>query len=287
MLDSMRYVNTNGEEILIGNISNKNDKIFANYNNIRDYVWSYRQENNKISGFNRKITEKTLPLIIKRNTADRMLPIFEYDINKNMPGKLYISERYLECYIYGVVTSMYLVRSDYIKITLKIVSDTPIWIKEKTVNMVPVISNSGFDLGILQTQILDLGMSTTGGIVSGFDLGTTSSKIIENYSNFPAAVKIVINGPCSAPRIIIGENLYQVATTLSSGEKLIIDGFKKKTSKVLNNGKEENVFSKRNTYSYIYKKIQAGVNLLSWDSQFIGEITVYEEWSVPIWDQQY
>lgn len=134
MLEKLKYISSRKEEIAFGE-----NGIFVNYNDLRDYDWSFEAVNNKISSFTKGITEKTLPVIIKAGSEEEglrikneLFEIAEKDLLTHSHGKIVIGDYYLKCFIKGSKKSNYLIDKGYLETELKIVTDFPMWTKETT-----------------------------------------------------------------------------------------------------------------------------------------------------------
>ena len=97
---------------------------------------------------------------------------------------------------------------------------------------------------------------------------------------------ITVYGPCTNPRITIGGNIYEVKTKLDTGEYLLIDSRAGTIYRVRVNGIKVNEFDSRNTEEgSVFKKIQPGYNLISWDGTFGFDLLLYVERSEPEWTE--
>ena len=113
--------------------------LFLNYNDLRDYSWSYDTLNGKISRFRKDIKNKKLPLVSKCNSEEeaiqaknRLLEIAEADIYAMIPGKIYIGDYYMSGYITESKKSDYLISKSYTRYELTFTAEKPVWLKEKT-----------------------------------------------------------------------------------------------------------------------------------------------------------
>ena len=86
------------------------------------------------------------------------------------------------------------------------------------------------------------------------------------------------------PAIKIGDNLYQINTTLEANERLEIDTMKKKAVKITAHGDEINVFNDRNKDNRLYIPIPPGTNIVVWNNSFSFDIVVYDARSEPKWE---
>ena len=112
--------------------------LFLNYNDLRDYDWSYDTLNGKISRFRKDIKKKKLPLVLKCDsdeeaieTKNRLLEIAEADIYALIPGRIYIGDYYMSGYITESKKSDYLISKSFTKYDLTFTAEKPVWLKEK------------------------------------------------------------------------------------------------------------------------------------------------------------
>lgn len=113
--------------------------LFLNYNDLRDYDWSYDTLNGRISRFRKDIKKKKLPLVLKCDTEEeailtknRLLEIAEADVYALIPGKIYIGDYYMSGYITESKKSEYLISKSYTRYELTFTAEKPVWLKEKT-----------------------------------------------------------------------------------------------------------------------------------------------------------
>lgn len=111
----------------------------AQTGDILDYAWE-RSVNNygKITGFGKSVQEKSLTLTIFAGTKaeydaaiDRFHEIAEYDVVTGSPGRLYVNDSYLTCYITASVKAEWEDMSGSLDNTITIATDYPWWIKEE------------------------------------------------------------------------------------------------------------------------------------------------------------
>ena len=100
---NVRYVNNKGVEV---NLNKEPYKLLVS--DLLDYEWEVLKSSNKISGFEKSVSEKTINIDIMKNkskTARQLMNelsfVFESDIVNKMPGKLYIDDNYMRCYIFA------------------------------------------------------------------------------------------------------------------------------------------------------------------------------------------
>lgn len=275
MLDKFFYENNNGKRVVFGE-----GGLYANYNDLRDYEWSYSDDNNIIGGFYKEPVKKSLPIVVIKNSlAERiavrnnLFEVFESDILAGKKGRIYIGKWYLKCWITAIENSSYLMHRDFTKADLTVITDEPFWIKEEFFSYSAV------------------NVSASGGIDFPFDLpidlqsSNVGQNTISNSQIFPAAFKITVYGPSSNPVMIkIGGHTYQVNVGLNSGENLVIDSMNKTITKVLQDRAETSAMRYRYKKESIFEEIQPGQNELIWSGDFGFDVLLYHKRSEPDWE---
>lgn len=275
MLDKFYYQNNNGKKVVFGE-----GGLYANYNDLRDYEWSYSDDNNIIDGFYKEPVKKSLPIVIIKNSLSEriavrnsLFEVFESDILAGKKGRIYIGGWYLKCWITAIENSSYLIHRDFTKADLTVITDEPFWIKEEIFSYRAV------------------NVSASGGIDFPFDLpidlqsSNVGQNTVSNSQIFPAAFKITVYGPSSNPVMIkIGGHTYQVNVGLNSGENLVIDSMNKTITKVLQDRAETSVMRYRYKKESIFEEIQPGQNKLIWSGDFGFDVLLYHKRSEPDWE---
>jgi len=120
---------------------------------------------------------------------------------------------------------------------------------------------------------------------------TSSTESITPSVLTPSDVRLVIYGPAVNPYVIVGDNRYQVNTTVPSGGYLTVDGRNKSIMLTLADGTVQNVFSSgvrgggAGGGSYIFERIPAGTSEVTYDGSFGFDLGWYEEEGEPPWSQ--
>ena len=136
----IKYVNSNGAEIVLNS-----GNYLVGANDLRNFAWDY-MATNRPSGFGGRVTfsrpvqEKTIIVGIKGNTAvefnantSALMALTEPDILNHTPGKLYLGNQYLTCYLAtSSAVSVYARRQNWVSKELKIVVTEPFWHVETT-----------------------------------------------------------------------------------------------------------------------------------------------------------
>lgn len=271
MFDKILYVNNFGDEIVFG------DGItFANHNDLRDYVWDYEMQFGKISNFKRSSTTKTIPIVIKTDTPhnliklkNRLFNVFERDVLSDKKGRLYIGDYYFECFIVEGRYVDYLDNRTVMNKEISIVTDTPQWILEDNFSF-----SKDNDIKEVSYYPYDYNRQYS----SGHNVG---SMVSDSYSK--SDFRIEVEGPALNPEITIGGNVYSVNVGLSDNERLIIDSRDKIVSKIRSSGNESNEFNNRLKSLNIFKRVESGYNLVSWNGDFNFKLKLFLERSEPEW----
>ncbi len=254
--------------------------VYLNYNDLRDYSWSYDTINSRISRFYRGITNRKLPLVVKCKSdaeavavKNRLHELAEADIEAKIPGRIFVGDYYTNGYITGSTKSNYLITKQLCNIELTLTSDDPSWYREQKHTFFP-------------------GTSSTGDIVGGIDypfdypfdyaLSMEGRNIVYDSVN-RGAFKLLIYGEAVNPSIIIGDHTYAIKGTVSAGETLMIDSLAKTITLTTALGDKVNWFDKRGRESYIFEPIPAGRNSVSWIGTFGFDLITIEKRSEPRW----
>lgn len=274
MLEKFKYTNHVGETLEFGV-----DTLFANSNDLHDFSWEVISANDKISGFNKGIVEKTVPLIIKCQTEEeglkirnRLYEVCEKDVRAKKHGRITMGDYYLRCFVTASAKSDYLLHKSYMLVDITIQTDFPDWIKETTTAF---RSNSGTG----EDAFLDHPFDFPYDFKNGLSIG-----VLNNTDFVPSNFRILIYGTVSKPSVFIGNHEYSVNVNVAEGEFLTIDSVNKTIILTRNDGEQVNCFNLRNKDSYIFEKIPAGESIVtSANDAMMYDITLLEERSEPKW----
>ena len=277
MLEQLKYVNHLGEELIFGDWNG----LYVNINELHDFRWEQISSNERISGFERKIQERRIPIRILCKSAaeglelrDKLFEIPEKDILKAQYGKLWINDYYCECWITASSKTDYSIDGKYMACNLTITTDKPYWVREVSEMFWAIDSDS-------DSEFLHLDYPHD----YPFDYKALSAQqsSVMNTGFFESKFKLIINGPAVNPTIFINDHMYQVNQTVGSDEYLTIDSNDKTILLTQIDGVNLNVFDKRNRDNYIFKMIASGIISVVWDNSFDFSLTLYDERSEPKW----
>ena len=253
--------------------------VYLNYNDLRDYSWSYDTINSRISRFYQGITKRTIPLVVcctsdeeAVKAKNRLLELAETDIEAKLPGKIRIGEYYTTGYITGSQKSNYLISKRICEIKLTLTSEDPAWYRERNYNF-GSDGNSSAIMGGSDYPYdyrFDYAQRITGKTISCDSVGVNP-------------LKITIYGAVNDPAIIIGGHTYKLNGSLGSGEYVVIDGLNKTITMTTANGTKVNWFDKRGRGSYIFEPIPAGNHTVAYSGSFMFDLTVIEKRREPKW----
>jgi hypothetical protein len=273
MLEKLKYVNNQGEVFKFGVAG-----VYANENDLRDFGWSYDSDNNKIGGFTKSVTTKSLSVIICAETKQKcrqikkqMYEVFEKDVLAESPGKLYIGDYYLPCYIVKSVKSDYL-NSYRMSVNLTIVTEADTWFKDLTIALRPGeqaedLSGRGYNYGY------------------EYDYSSSSGNSYQaNQEGFCSCDFIfTIYGYADNPEIIINNHVYKLNYTVQKDEQVAIDSRKKRITLTKKNGATRNLFRYRDKTSDIFEKVPSGNINIYLNNNYDCDIMLLLERSEPEW----
>lgn len=272
MLEQLKYTNHKNETLEFGK-----GKLFVNENDLHNFKWTVISKNDRISGFKKGIVTKTIPIILKCDSIEegiklrnRLFEVCEKDVLAVKHGRLVIGDYYLKCYVTESKKTDYLIHNGYMKITAKISTDFPYWVKETT-------HTFGYGVGQVGTN-LDFNRDFPSDYSSNL-LG----KQLNNTGFVPTNFRMVIYGACETPGITVGGHLYEVAASVAANEYLTIDSINKTIVLTHTDGTKENCFNLRNRDSYIFEKMPVGSSNVAVNNDFKFDIVLLEERSEPKW----
>lgn len=274
MLEKFKYINHLGEILEFGTGS-----LFANENDLHNYEWDVLTVGDKISSFKRGIVSKSIPVLIKCDTAEKgiemrnkIFEIAEKDVLANKPGKIVVNDAYLKCFVVGSSKSEYLIHKQYMRLDLSIQTDSPGWIQEEK-NIFRMQKNESESLYLNYPHSFP------------FDYGNSLSiKEIRNTAFSDSDFELIIYGAVVNPIINIGGIIYAVNVEIDSNEYLTIDSMNKTIVLTKNNGEKVNCFNLRSRENYVFTKIPPGNHMISTsDNQLNFDVVLKHERSEPKW----
>ena len=270
--ERLKYINHLGQVIDFGV-----DGFFVNANDMRDYEWEVKTKGDKITGFKRGMTSKTLPVVVFSeneqdaiNKKNRLFEEVEKDVLANRAGKIVIGDYYYKCFVVESSKANYVKDKRFAKFGLGLVSDEPYWVKETKHSFRKIEADDEDNLDYPYDYPYD------------YYSGSSSQRIVNSFFA-PVGFKMVIYGAVNNPTIVIGGHSYKVNTTVSIGEYLTIDSKEKTIVLTKVSGEKVNKYNDRGRASYIFEPIPNGSSAVTWVGSFGFDITLLEERSEPKW----
>ena len=276
----VRYVNHQRKEIDFM----KYQYLFQS-GSLLDYTWSYEIGNltkNRIQNIQR--SDVSIPVSVSmvgdtmeefQAAAYELIEATEADVLAQKPGKLYVNDYYLKCYVLQDIPEDWNMGIPYIKRTLYVMPDYPFWCRELTKTFLkgnPVLERD-----------------TDGYLYYPFSYAyrysmpnNTGFLLNDHYA--PCDFRLIIYGPCENPAIRINGHLYEVKATLFSGDYLEVDSRDNTVFWNRADGRRINQFNMRNKESSLFEKVAPGRCAVIWNTGAFGfDLTIFQERSEPKW----
>jgi hypothetical protein len=236
------------------------------------------REGGKVVQQKRSCKEKSLSLYVYGDTQEehnaalnRLAEVTQADVELLTPGRLYIGEQYLSCYISESAKSVSKDWTTVTGVTLTILPENPFWCTERSFSLY----YSGNTSGEEQSYPRRYNKRYAGG------LGTTSL-YNEGYSDCP--MKITIYGPAENPKFYVDNSLVGLNVNILSGEYAVIDQRDKTVYKVLESGEKINIFGSRIKNGNTFKYAKPGTSVLSClDSASLDVVLIIQR-GEPLWN---
>lgn len=245
------------------------------------------ENDDHVQGFEKKITTKRLNIEIQSTgltslaqAVDYLESVAEKDIINTTPGRLYVGNSYMKCWLSGTVKNRWINDLESISDEITVISDYPYWIMEEEFKF--------FKQGHEERAAEELEW-----LEFPYEFPYEFSKVrniqyIQNSNYTDSGFKMIIYGPCINPIIRIRGHVYELRTTLYDDEYAVIDSSTRyakdrKCIKVKADGTEENLFNSKNNVSSIWEKIPPGRSIVSWNGAFGFDIILFNERGTPRW----
>ncbi|MBS4873264.1 MAG: hypothetical protein KHZ79_02690 [Atopobium minutum] len=282
MRTDITYVNNNGKTVQFGG---SDEDLHYLQHDLRANSWAYETgvAKTRISSFKHGLEEKKLPVGIMAKTAKEgiaksnyIAQIGEYDIMAKRPGRLYVGDWYLPCWIVGVSFSNYWLSDCIAEIELSLVCEKCEWIHETTTQYAPItMQDSDAILGADFEYDFEHDLA-----------GSASSHTLDVPGVFDTQFLWRVYGPATNPYIRIGDNTYKINTSVREGQTLEVDTAQKTIVLIDEQGRRTSILSERargakGSGSYIFEPIHPGTQTVTYDNTYLFDITLYEMRSLP------
>lgn len=251
-----------------------------------DSKWEYEyldsENSGSITAIKKALEEKEMTLSVIgadgigfEEAADKLHEAFDTDVILQSPGRLYVGEMYMECYMVASEKSEWENDADYMDVDLTIVAECPVWIGKETYTFHSFDSNPTANIKKYPYQY-----------PYRYANGSNKRYII-NDNFLESDFKMYIYGPVVKPQVTIGENIYLVNIVLEKGERLEIDTMSRTIVKIMRNGSRVNAFHYRQKGTEFFKKIKTGRQIVSWAGKFDFDIVLIEKRGEPRWSRKH
>lgn len=275
----IRYVNSFGASIPLNT-----PPYYVAAHDLRNFTWEYNAIGRpggfggRVS-FARPVQERTLSVGIKGSTpaefnsnASALMALTEPDIIRNMPGKLYLGDQYLTCYLATSSTVNYHSRrGNWVSKEIKLVVTEPFWQTEIT---------QRFLMGEPETVI---GAKRYDGRYDYRYIASTSSETIFNPHYTSCPMIITIYGEAVSPSVTIDGKIYAMNATISAGQRIIIDQVRRTIVSMAADGTTTNLFDYRDKANDIFEHIAPGTQTVIYTGDFTFDISIIQQRSEPSW----
>lgn len=282
MLDSLKYVNHEGREVVFGS-----GGVFANESDVRDFSYDIERTGSRVTSITRRFDTRTVPVRVcmpdgvagGNELRDRIVDVFEADVYAREPGRLHANGWHIDCFVTAVASEKYLVRDGYLRMSVGVDFASDYWVRETTYQLESETSSAGY--GHLDFPI-------------GFDFDLSpnpTGKTISNPAMAASPFVMRIYGAVVDPSVVIGATTYACECSVPDGGYLYVDSRegKKACVVVLPDGSQENVFARRSkgkpgSGAYMFEPVAPGISdvILPVGSRLF--LTLFERRSAPSWN---
>lgn len=275
----IQYKSNNGQSVNLNKLPYR-----MRISNILDYEPEIVESNGKISGFNSNyIVQRAVNIDVHRTKTEsartsmsQLTDIFAADVISGTPGKLYIDEWYIPCFVFGRETSRW-EAGNIISCSYKVITDHPSWISEQQISLQPI------------SEARSAEENKNYPYTYPYRYGNTSKTTNAKIDHYAASdFRMIIYGPTANVSITINGHIYHVEYPIEDGEYMVIDSrsFLKPDERIYvvrQNGERVNVFNYRDLEHSIFEKIPAGDITIDYSRKYGIDLIIFKERSEPKW----
>lgn len=266
------YVNSSGErlDLTSGNYRIQTGDIF-------DFSRDYITYGSRVKRFSMQMCVKEILLSIVASSSakfaeavNRFHDVTGYDVANNVPGKLYVWDWYIECYLISSKKEEWESGIECIDNTIELLAPNPYWTKE--------IAYEFKASGISSTQNKRYPNRYPYRYANGL---SNASVINPHYDECNVLIRMY--GEAISPIVYIGGHRYWINTVLEEGEYLEIDSRKRTVIKMMNSGIRVSEFNSRDRAENPFAKVQPGLNDIRFSGKIDFDIVLFIEKEEPEW----
>lgn len=267
----IRYVNNRGDVLnLYG------DGIVCDPTGPIAWNLSPKEVNGKVASFQTGVTSKKMTAATYSMEArERLYEVPSFDIADMSPGKLYVGEWYVFCYLTASELGSWWRTDGHATYELTVTVEDAHWRRDTEYSYTQIPQEiSGLDFEFDYEH----------------DYGYAYQRmIVTNQNHLEADVLIRIYGETTAPTVRIGQNDYKLSSKLNPDDYVEISTYDKTVRIVRATGEVDNGFQDilgdymEGSGSYVFQKIPSGSSEVSWDGSFDFDVIVSEMRYEPRW----
>lgn len=199
--------------------------------------------------------------------------ITDADMIAGSPGRLYVDDQYLTCYLaVSGGQPKHPRNSNFMTRTVKVLAVEPYWCTPVSTTINPATDEESNENGKKYDGRY------------AYRYGTAlSGKTIINSHYAAAPAIITFFGPVVNPSIIIAGVTYGVNITLTATDRLEIDQIRHKITKISETGVKTNAFNSRNKAYDIFTPIPTGSHQVIYSGDFVVTVTMIQQRSELRW----
>lgn len=276
------YQNSSGEKFTLYG----DGLSFINPMELHSWEWSYSLSN-RITGMGGDASDfarypRTFDLELRMrgmnrqqflDQVNRLHDITEPDMIAAQPGRLYVDDQYLTCYLATAGKApTHPVNSNFMTRTVTVLAVEPYWCTPVEITVNPTTDQASNDNG----KKFNLRYAYR------YGTGLSGNTIInDHYAAAPAIIQFF--GPVADPSITIAGTVYGVNVTLTATDRLVIDQIRHKIYIVSETGQQTSAFNDRNKEYDIFTPIPVGSNNIIYSGDFVVSITMIQQRSELRW----
>ncbi len=272
------YVNSKGATLYLDR-----KPYFVEKSGLYDFSWSLGfaarplYDGGRVVSRRRPNTVRELTMYVYADTQEQfckamndLSEVMTTDVEELSPGRLYIGEQYLSCFVSAGEKT---VSKDWpccVKIKLSFFPQNPCWCTESTFSF--KFGEQEDDVGLKYPKKYPYRYSS---------LSKAANIINDNCAPSPMIIRIF--GPAENPRLSVGGVPMGVDVTLESGECAVIDQTERTIYKASTTGERTNLFNRRLKNGNIFAYAPAGVSLIECTGELNIDVTLIKQRSEPQW----
>lgn len=299
MLEQIKYINGRGETIVFGEAG-----IYVNENDLRNWEWEYNTSYGRIRGLRRKRNERTLPVRIWAESEasgvaikNRLHDVTEVDVVAGEPGRLYVGDWYIPCYVVKSEKTDYLLSKRMLSVTLTLAVDSGSWYSSKVANFGDQ-SSASLETATVGKAIVGYAKVGSDGVLTasarsvpagaypydypmGYSFAAHADHLVNDCAA-PCAWKITIHGPAANPAITIGDVVHRLNYSIPEGAYVVIDSLER-TILMYAGNTLINLFRYRDKVDNIFAAVPPGTHYTTWNGDYSFSVELHKERSEPKW----